>query len=55
MPKKYKIWLHLEEIDEENDIYFEPVEPVALAEFDIEDKAQQVFDSIINLSMIFKE
>ena len=40
--KKYKVWVEIEEIDEENDSYINMEEPVSVGgEFDTEEEARE--------------
>ena len=49
---KYKIWLHIEEIDEKNDHYEDMGEPEELACFDNLAEAEVYIDEILNNSKI---
>ena len=48
--KIYKVWVHVEEIDEENDSYSESFEgsrlPEPIGEFDTPDAAYELVDAI---------
>ena len=39
MSVKWKVWVHVERIDEESDSYTEPIEPDEVGEFDTEEEA----------------
>lgn len=43
MSKVYKIWLHLEEIDEDKDHYEDICMPVEIGAFDNQEEAEHVF------------
>jgi len=54
MPEKikYKVWLHLEVCDEENDSYEESRLPSCIGEFETEEEANTFFDKIENNEVI---
>ena len=44
--KKYKVWVHIEEIDEEVDHYVDIGEPVSITEVDDIDTAKSIVEDI---------
>ena len=46
--KHYKIWIQIEEIDEENDKYTNITEPIDIDRFDTEQEAREAFQKIID-------
>jgi len=48
MPKIYKIWVHIEEQDEDNDSYENADEPESLGEYITLEEAQVVVAAIVD-------
>ena len=45
--KTYKVWIHIEECDEDNDYYEDVTEPFCPAEFDTLAKAETYCDDLM--------
>ena len=50
----YKVWIHVEEIDEENDHYEDITEPVEVARFANEIKAIEFADTLENEAAVLQ-
>ena len=48
---KYKVWVHIEEIDEEADHYEDVARPIGVGEFETIEDAQQRVGDIYNVFM----
>lgn len=48
--KTYKLWLEIEEIDEENDVFENVVEPHEVDEFSTLEEAQEARDKLLELA-----
>ncbi len=48
MAKTYKVWVQIETVDEENDVYTNE-EEIDIAEFDTMKKAKNFFDKLLEV------
>jgi len=46
MASKFKVWIHVEEVDEENDFYKDCGEPIEISICETEEKAYDLADQI---------
>ena len=49
MPSVFKVWIHIEEIDEEEDLYKDMGEPTSLAEFEFYPNAVEFADKLCDV------
>jgi hypothetical protein len=50
MTSKFKVWVHIEEIDEEEDLYEDVDLPFSVGEFDTVEEAEKLCEAISTLT-----
>lgn len=52
MSKHYKIWMYIEEIDEDTDNYEDVVGPISYGQYTTQEAAEEILEDILNQSVM---